>query len=70
MDVRDANCMGKKNLPEGYVLTGTGDMQNFTETNTEVLFRNLEEELHTLISRYSMHTSDLKQLFLVYNEMY
>ena len=53
------------NSPEGYVLNDTGVMGETTESDTDALFRNLEDELRVLISRYGMQTSDLEQLFLV-----
>lgn len=56
--------------PEGYVLNDTGIMGEVTESETEILFRNMEEELRVLISRYSMQTSDLEQLFLVRSDVF
>ncbi len=52
-------------LPESYDLHDTGIMGESSESETDILFRNLEEELRGLMRRYSVQPSDLEQLFQV-----
>ena len=53
------------NTPESYELNDTGIMGESSESETDVLFRNLEEELRGLMRSYSVQPSDLEQLFQV-----
>ena len=51
--------------PEGYVLEAQGSMNEVRENETNILFRNLEDELQMLVQRYCVPPSDLEQLFQV-----
>lgn len=53
------------NTPESYELNDTGILGESSESETDILFRNLEEELRGLMRRYSVQPSDLEQLFQV-----
>lgn len=51
--------------PEGYELEGVGSGGVMEQSETTILFRNMEEELQMLIQRYNVPPSDLEQLFQV-----
>jgi len=53
------------NTTESYELNDTGIMGESSESETDILFRNLEEELRGLMRSYSVQPSDLEQLFQV-----
>ena len=50
---------------EGYELEGAGSVDSEMESETNILFRNLEDELQMLVQRYKVPPTELERLFQV-----